>query len=128
MKKYLSNVKVSLFTLIMTFMLIGMIAVKGVTKKIQVPVVEPEIEIWYFIGDLKSDPLDPANYLLATSDNITCGGIPQVICEIQVPETQNGILDFNAESLVFGKTIAHQIAEANGSLTPNLTVKSFRDE
>lgn len=82
MSKYLSNVKMSLFTLILTFMLIGMIAVKGVTKKVQVPAVEPELDLktWYYVS---GDPLDPENYQMTPFKD--CDDFEEVICYLEAP-------------------------------------------
>lgn len=117
MSKYLSNVKVSLFTLIMTFMLIGMIAVKGVTKKVQVPVVEPDFKTWYYVS---------GNATLASSyqleSNKDCNTGYEVICQIVAPvDPMDDDIPFLSEEAK--EDINKALADAK---EPNNTVLSFR--
>ena len=117
MSKYLSNVKVSLFTLIMTFMLIGMIAVKGVTKKVQVPAVTTELEIWYYVN---GDATLASSYQLESNKDCNTGY--EVICQIVAPvDPMDDDIPFLSEEAE--KDIKKALEKTK---EPNNTVLSFR--
>ncbi|MFD2556585.1 MULTISPECIES: hypothetical protein [Sphingobacterium] len=125
------TVKTLLFTLMMTFIAVGTIAIaKEVMKKETVKIEAPAAtETLYFVG---TNPLNPDHYSPNPDPNKPCGLPQQTICQIEAPVDALGrpIMTAPAGS----STVGEEIQESLASLTDpeaeepilNTTVKDFR--
>lgn len=121
-------VKASLFTLILAFMAIGMIAIAEVMKREQPTEVERMVvlETWYFTG---GDPNSPDSYSNDEADQVSCVTPYQTICTIQAP-ADGDQPDFT--EVIDGKTVGQHIEDAVESLQtstplpPNAVVTAYR--
>lgn len=127
-------VKVSLFTLILAFIVGGMFAIAAVMKK-EKPVEVRQmvlLKTWHFTGGIGSSPTNASLYVESSSPSCSPG--KNTICLIEAPDDGTGQPDMTAPVDIDNPdpneptpTVASQINDAISSEETNETVKSLRN-
>lgn len=127
-------VKASLFTLILAFMVSGMLAIGEVMKRNEVTTVlnaDPTPEEWHFNGaddPEDNNPEDPSQYSKASEES--CDDEVETVCKITAPADTANPSQPNLDYIVPGPnaSVKNRIAQALSAKAPNETVQAFRSE